>query len=185
MGMVLGVVDVECAGRTLIEEHEGYAVYQFDPCIVAEVKTTDDNSGFRTLAQYIGVFGKPKNASTTVISKPEPIAMTAPVLTAPAGTMAFVMPKEYTMDTIPKPTDSSISLRETKAKKAAVLTFSWTMGPGDGQRRRDELLELLKRDGMTWKQDDNGEAVWEVARYNPPFTVPFMKTNELVVELLE
>merc|ERR1712100_877293 len=96
MGMVLGVVDVECAGRTLIEEHEGYAVYQFDPCIVAEVKTTDDNSGFRTLAQYIGVFGKPKNASTTVISKPEPIAMTTNC-------------------------HSSISLHETKAKKAAVL----------------------------------------------------------------
>jgi len=191
MGIVFGVIDVERAGRSLLEQRDGYATYQQHECIVAEVKSSDENNGFRVLAKYIGVFGTPNNEGTKalamtapVISRPEQIRMTAPVVTQEqAGTMAFVMPKEYTMQTIPKPTDPAITLREIPAKKAAVLTFSWNMGQGDGERRLDELLELLRRDGVSWKQDDRGEAVWEVARYNPPFTVPFLKTNELCVEI--
>ena len=45
------------------------------------------------------------------------------------------------------------------------------------QRKTDELLAWVKA------TDKNPVATPQLARYNPPWTLPFMRRNEIVVEV--
>lgn len=185
---------------TIIEKSEPFELRLYAPLIVAEVQVEGDldaasNQGFRLIAAYI--FGKNQIA--------EKIAMTAPVgieaseqrksakiaMTAPVGiesskspnnagnqwTVSFVMPSEYTMASLPKPLDSQVKIREVPAEKRAVITFS-------GFYNEEKVLDKTQalRD---WMQSKNLKAVGEpqFARYNPPWTLPFMRRNEVMIQV--
>ena len=160
---------------------------------------------FRGLANYIGAFSSPPENTPVVQTgpgaEPERIAMTAPVLsdnsperiamTAPVlsdsktsggdsacpDKLEFVLPSKYTMETCPKPKHPGISLAERPARRVAVATYSWSTNIGDASGRAQKLIEAVEKDGMKYA------GRWQLAQYNPPFCIPFLKTNEIWVEV--
>ena len=113
----------------------------------------------------------------------EQIAMTAPVVMQPESEgiwkMAFSMPSKYTMQNLPKPLDPEITLIEVPAKKFAVIRFS---GSYDNlEKRRDKAEELSKWLSTQTQYKKLSEPVF--AGYDPPFTIPFLRRNEVLIEI--
>jgi len=182
------VMALEEAKYTVIMKEGNYELRQYEPHIVAETMVAGDfdkagNEGFRRLFKYISGENQKKQsiAMTAPVSQdagPEKITMTAPVSQEQTGgqwRIAFVMPSEYTMDTLPQPLDPKVLLKQVTARRMAAITYS-----GSWSRERYEkhraLLETFIRQR---KWDPIGEPV--LARYNSPFTIWFLRRNEVLV----
>ncbi|HBK42766.1 MAG: heme-binding protein [Polynucleobacter sp. GWA2_45_21] len=168
---------------TLLGKSEPFELRAYAPQIVAEVKVDGDldaasNQGFRLIAAFI--FGKNQVS--------EKIAMTAPVgiesskSSENAGnqwTVSFVMPAEYTLASLPKPLDPQVKIRELPAENKAVIAFS---GFYNEEKVKEKTQAL--RDWMQTKNlKPRGEP--QFARYNPPWTLPFMRRNEVMIQVQE
>ena len=178
---------------TVLEKEPPFEVRVYAPMIVAEVQVEGDldgasSQGFRLIAAYI--FGQNQvsekiamTAPVTVVDqsvKNAKIAMTAPVgIESNAGkwVVSFVMPAEYTMETIPKPLNSQVQIRQIPAVKKAVISFS---GFYNDQKVAEKTVELEQ-----WMKSKNlqGAGTPNFARYNPPWTLPFMRRNEVMINL--
>ena len=149
-------------------EAEQIEIRAYAPRIMAVTGMNEDSdSGFRVLAGYI--FGG--NAEE------QKIAMTAPVQQTMAGEkeMAFMMPAEYALRDLPQPEDQRVSFREAPAYTAAVIQFSgWASA-----EKADENWQQLRRFLITKGIDITGEPT--LNQYNPPWTLPFMRRNEVIV----
>ena len=178
---------------SVIEKTEPFELRLYEPMILAEVKVEGDldeasSQGFRLIAAYI--FGQ--NQVTEKISMTSPvaieeqnvknakIAMTTPVNIEPnvvQWTVSFVMPSTYTLNSLPKPLNPKVQLREIPAVKRAVIQFS---GFYNAQKVADKTLELEQ-----WMKTRNLEAASapKFARYNPPWTLPFMRRNEVMIDV--
>ena len=178
----------------VIEQDGDYQVRLYAPKIIAEVLIDGDldeasSKGFRLIAAYI--FGENTSAKgeaekiamtapVTTAPSPEKIAMTAPVTMAAAGNqyrMFFVMPSSYTMATLPKPNNAKVSLREVLTQKAAVLQFSWLAGEEKVAEKTALLQQWIKNKGL------QATAPAQLARYNPPWTLPFLRRNEIIIPI--
>ena len=123
--------------------------------------------------------------TTPVLQKEEvseKIAMTAPVLQkedpeAQQFTIGFVMPAEYSLDTIPTPNNPEVTLKEIPERTQGVITFSGLWTDAKAKRYTVALLNALEEDGYTIVSDP------EFARYDPPWTPPWMRQNEIWVEV--
>ena len=178
--IVLGVpaalaASVKEPAYTVISREDDLELREYAPLIRAETVVQGPykeslNDGFRILADYI--FGG--NAGS------RKIAMTAPVgaeATDAGWRVSFVMPAEYTLDTLPRPLDPRVTLREVPAHRVAALRFRGWAGEADVEERKAELARAMARQGL----EAAGEPV--VAQYNPPWTVPFLRRNEILVEI--
>jgi hypothetical protein len=108
----------------------------------------------------------------------EKVAMTAPVSqerTDGRWRVAFVMPSEYTMDTLPQPVDPKVSLRQVPARRMAAITYSGTWSR-ERYEKHKALLEAFIRQR---KWTPLGEPI--LARYNSPFTLWFLRRNEVLI----
>lgn len=178
----------------LLEKSDKYELRQYHPMIIAEVLVEGDmdqasGKGFRLIADYI--FGNNQSKSgqsakiamtapVTVQPKSEKIAMTAPVtLASEAGKwrVNFVMPAEYTMDTLPTPNNSQVILRQIPARKVAVLRFSGLVNAEKTSQRTKELLNWMDQKKLKVSITEP-----ELARYNPPWTLPFLRRNEIMIQ---
>eukprot|EP00904_Undaria_pinnatifida_P012070 jgi/Undpi1/7994/HiC_scaffold_24.g10466.m1 len=154
---------------------------------------------------YIGVFGSPENkakggdepeaismTAPVVVGSPSPdpgtkISMTAPVIVNPAAesTMQFIMPTAFkSISDLPTPTDKRVTLREVPGRLYLVRQFSGNMGSASAhdaaiERQRMITEEGTRTDGGSFTEYVTIGAKLVVARYNPPWTLPFLKTNEL------
>ncbi|WP_295388557.1 heme-binding protein [uncultured Thiodictyon sp.] len=163
-------------------------VRHYAPYLVAETRVNapvDEaaNQGFRILAGYI--FGKNKGSrsiamTAPVAMTPTKIAMTAPVSQS-AGVdgylIAFAMPKEWTLETLPEPTDPRVTLRAIPARTVAVIRYSGTWTQSRYNDHLKTLQGILTQRGLKW----HGEPVW--ARYDPPWKPWFLRRNEIWLEL--
>lgn len=123
------------------------------------------------------------------------IAMTAPVamepLLPPVGEAGptpmalqgatrwrvhFVMPSAYTLATLPKPNNSAVQLRQVPAKTWAVLSYSGFNTEAGIQQRTDELVAWLAARHIKTTGSP------QLARYNPPWTLPMFRRNEIMLE---
>jgi hypothetical protein len=170
-----------------------FELRRYEPMIVAETFVQGDLSqasgdGFRVIAAYI--FGNNASvrgqggekvamtAPVTMEATPEKIAMTAPVTTEAAGgryRLHFVMPSAYTMETLPRPLDSRVRLREIPAHRMAVVRFSGFAGEEKVRAKTDELLGWMRTEGL------EPAGAPQLARYDPPWTLPFLRRNEVMV----
>lgn len=166
---------VERARYKTVRRERDIEIRDYTPMIVAEVELSGDREtairqGFRTLADYI--FG-----NNTAM---RPIAMTAPVTQqgdAEDWQVRFVMPARYTTDTLPKPIDPSVNLKHLEAKRFAAVRFSGSARDA-GLRRHTERLEAFIRDN-----DLRPLSAPAYAFYNPPWTLPFLRRNEVLIEI--
>jgi effector-binding domain-containing protein len=182
--------NVEQAQYTVAKNADGYEIRTYASQIVAQTTVEGEyeealNEGFRIIAGYIfgGNTAKQKVAMTAPVTEQatsENVAMTAPVM---AGlekgprTVAFVMPKEYTLDTLPIPNDSRVKLVPMPERTMAVVTFSWYRTTSRVEEMEKKLLELVERDGLTVV----GSPIY--AGYNAPWTPPWFVRNEVMVEV--
>ena len=183
-------------------------VRRYAPVIVAETYVDGDmdaatRKGFKLIADYI--FGNNQLPGTPAQKASQKIAMTAPVtaepvaasgkiaMTAPvtveplagAADMAsaaqwrihFVMPGEYSMQTLPTPKNAAVTLREMPARTLAVLSYSGFNTASRVQEKTDELA--------LWMKSKNLQAVGapQLARYDPPWTLPMWRRNEIQMEI--
>ena len=181
----------EEAEYDVVQQDGEFELRDYAPQVVAEVVVSGSfsragNSAFRPLFNYISGDNtvQAKIAMTAPVSQTaqsQDIAMTAPVGQRASGNdwiISFMMPAEFTMDTIPKPTDPAVSLREIPAHRMATVRYSgrWT------EKRYQSHLEAL----LTWVASKDlavtGEPVF--ARYNGPFTPWFMRRNEILLPAL-
>lgn len=188
---------------TVVEKSEGYEIRSYKPYITAQVEvfgTYDEamNQGFRILADYI--FGNNTKQTGIAMTAPvtevesEKMAMTAPVvekesevlsMTAPVvetgdnkkRIISFVMPFEYTPETLPKPNNPEVKIVPQEVRKVAVLRFSWFRNAQRVADKKQELVKLLERDSITLKGSP------EYAGYNAPFTAPWLNRNEVMIEV--
>lgn len=136
---------------------------------IAEVVVDGDfddagNRGFRPLFGYIQ--GQ--------------LAMTAPVVQTPGDeghSVAFVMPEGRDLDTLPAPTDSRVHLRTVPEQLAGALKFSGWGNANDLDKRGQQLLAALE--DSPWQP----VGVVRLARFNAPFIPPFLRHNEVVVDV--
>tara|TARA_B100000282_G_scaffold265669_1_gene216913 strand:- start:50 stop:649 length:600 start_codon:yes stop_codon:yes gene_type:complete len=151
-------------------EAEQIEIRAYAPRIMAVTGMNEDSdSGFRVLAGYI--FGG--NAEE------QKIAMTAPVQQTMAGEkeMAFMMPAEYALKDLPQPEDQRVSFREAPAYTAAVIQFSGWASAEKADENWQQLQRFLIAEGI----DITGEPT--LNQYNPPWTLPFMRRNEIIVPI--
>jgi hypothetical protein len=177
----------------LLEQSGDFQLRQYPALIIAEVEVEGDmdqasSRGFRLVADYI--FGNnrasPGNsekiamtAPVTIEPRSEKIAMRVPVTLQPqAGSwrLNFVMPSQFTLDTLPAPNNPKVVLREVPSRKVAVLTFSGLASERKTAGKVKELLAWMAGKQLRPLTD------YELARYNPPWTLPFLRRNEVMVE---
>lgn len=192
-GSIVGIRHgTEEPSYTVVRKVDGVEIRRYGPRIAAQTAVATDeeaarNEGFRRLARYI--FGsnsaKDKIAMTAPVSaqQSEKIAMTAPVATqrgsADDWVIRFFMPAEYTMDTLPAPKDDRVHLVEVPGETVAVLRYNGSYGPDAVAAKTKQLLETLHRNNI----EPTGDPLsWF---YDPPWTVPFRRRNEVVVTVAD
>jgi len=191
----LSVRNIEKPNYTVIKVNNevNIELRKYESMIVAETVVNGPyndavNNGFRNIADYI--FGNNTSSASIAMTTPvlqEPssqkIAMTTPVLQEEneneTYTISFVMPSKYTMESIPKPNNANVELREVGNRTLAVISFSGLWTDKKAKRLTDTLAKALTEDGYQF------EAKPQYARYNPPWTPPWMRKNEIWLELIQ
>jgi effector-binding domain-containing protein len=106
--------------------------------------------------------------------------MTAPVTQQASGEVwkvRFVMPASFTLETLPRPNDERVKLIALPSKRFAVIRFSGSQGDKNMKSHQENLLAYISEH----KLPTTGEPI--LAFYNPPWTLPFFKRNEVMLEL--
>ena len=202
--VVGGKAAEEPAFRVVIEDGD-FQVRDYDAYAVAEVVVPRDfdgtsRVGFRWLVRYISGAneGKRKIEMTAPVEfqpRGEKIAMTAPVLLSPGGdsgeadggrlagdgirnwSMAFVLPEGYTKETAPTPTNPMVKIRDVAPRRSASVRFGGLLRDRNAEEHRRKLAAWLDDRGLEHEGD------WRVAGYNPPWTIPQLRRNEVLVSL--
>jgi hypothetical protein len=186
----LSVRGIENPEYTVLKKQGGYEIREYAPFLAAEVAVmgTQKESlrkGFKILFDYISGNNKTQESikmTAPVTQQPaeqsERIAMTAPVMQEQgedSHIVSFMVPANYTLDTIPIPTDPSVTIVEKERKKVAVLRFAGYATDEKIKKKQARLKELLKGDGYQILSS------FQLALYNPPWTPPFMRRNEVML----
>lgn len=186
----LGRDGVETSKYEVLSTHEGFEVRRYDAVVVAEVDVEGtgreaSSAGFRLLADYI--FGNNTTAVEVAMTAPverrsEKIAMTAPVDRRASGTqwtITFTMPSKYTLETLPKPNNAKVRVRNRPARQYAVSRFSGAPSERVVQERMTELADAVAAEGLK-----TSGLPPTYSRYDPPWTPFFLRRNEIMIELL-
>jgi hypothetical protein len=183
-------MNIETPVYQVVAEKSGYEIRQYDEYLVAETVVAGDyeaalGDGFRIIADYI--FGNNTATASIAMTAPvleersEKIAMTVPVLAAESETkqrvIAFVLPAQYTLATLPLPNNPAVSLRVVPAHTVAVRRFTWYATEKRIANETAQLEASLLRDGVAVV------GVPQVAQYNPPLSFPLTRRNEIIIPI--
>ncbi|MEO8842857.1 MAG: heme-binding protein [Kofleriaceae bacterium] len=140
--------------------------------------------GFRRLAKY--VFGDNFNGEKLAMTTPihaaghEKLEMTSPVITSQSShgyEMSFVMPSGRALASLPTPNDSAVELGEVPERRVAVLSFRGRYRGAEIEQHERELMDLVKAAGL------QATSAPMFAGFDPPTTLPFLRRNEVWVEV--
>lgn len=177
----------------LIESHNNVEIREYTHVIAAQVLVEGERKkaisvGFRILADYI--FGnnipRQKISMTSPVTQQqgEKIAMTGPVTQqeleeGKQWKVRFIMPSEYMLKTLPQPNDSRVELLSVPTKRYVVIRFAGFAGVESLQKHLEKLQKYIS----SRKLHTLGGPIF--AFYNPPWTLPFLRRNEIMIELRE
>jgi len=191
---VFGFQSVEQPDYSVVTAAGSFELRQYEPKVVAETVVDADfrdagRIAFKRLFGYISG----DNRANIEISMTAPvlaehpaqtgatkIAMTAPVTREPSVNgwrFAFVLPAEYEIGNAPLPNDDRIQLKRIPAKKVAVLRYSGLWRKSDFAENRMRLAEWIERSGL------EAESPARVASYDPPWTLPSLRRNEVMIDI--
>ena len=187
---MLGIRNSAEAAYTLILQDGDIEIRAYRPLFIAETNVDADyaNSGsigFNRLAGYI--FGNNRQQQKLAMTTPvyreqqgEKIAMTAPVIqqkSAGQWRMAFVMPPEYTLSTLPEPLDPLVEIKQLPAKKVAVLRYSGSLSEEKISTMANALSVWLNRHAYKVLSPARSAA------YDPPWTIPALRRNVVHIDI--
>jgi hypothetical protein len=115
-----------------------------------------------------------------LVPESQKIPMSAPVLKEGEGgaeMIAFVMPPGSSIEELPRPKNAAVHLRSVPAHTVAAVRFSDYATDVAIREHTESLLDALQRDGLTVRSAPR------IALYNPPWTPPFMRKNEVLIEI--
>ena len=189
--IIIGVMDamaIEEAKYKVVEKDNKFEIRDYAPHILAETFVEGDleeagNKAFNRLFRYISGDNRSriKVAMTAPVSQQpmgEKIKMTAPVgqrRVQEKWVVSFMMPASYTLKTLPEPEDPNITLRQVPAQRMASVRYSGFWSEKRYLRYKLELESWIQERGLTIV----GDPIW--ARYNPPFTLWFLRRNEILI----
>ena len=189
---------------------DGVELRRYPETVTVETTAPDERTAFRRLFRYISGTnrtGQSVSMTAPVETQGESIPMTTPVRsgsvedsesvgdddavdrgdhgsdtgdtgeTGDGMRMAFYLPADYGPETAPEPIDPSVWLRAEPETTVAVRPFSWYAPEWRLRRLERELLSTLQREGIA----PVGDPV--LLRYDDPWTPPFMRRNEVAVEV--
>jgi DNA gyrase inhibitor GyrI len=178
----------------MVERDGAFEVRQYAAHLVAETVVDADfekagSVAFQRLFRYISGenTSRQKIAMTAPVTQAkapgagEKIAMTAPVVQQRAKRgyrVAFVVPASYTIDTVPQPNDPLVTIRAIPGQLVAVWRYSGRWTTANYAEHEALLRSTLPKRGLVAQ----GEPI--LARYNPPFTPPFLRRNEIQIPVL-
>ena len=183
--------NVEVPAYNILKKEQNIEIRQYPPLIIAEVKTAGSRqdsigNGFRILADFI--FGNNEGEKQLSMNGPITqqqgikIAMTAPVQQEKTDTewaISFIMPSKFSIDTIPNPINDRIKIIQIPSKRYAVITFSGRSTETNLTKHTNELENYMN--GSSYSKVGNAK----YAFYNPPWTLPFLRRNEVQFEIPE
>jgi len=191
---VFGIRSAEEASYVVLDEQGEFQLREYARLVVVETTIDTEfkeagNEAFGRLFGYISgenrgsrkiAMTAPVIASEDDSANGEPIDMTTPVIAgqdAGGWRFAFVLPDGYTLDNSPIPLNPSIRLVEIAPKRVAVARYS---GTWNEVAFRDNSARL-----QTWMQKNQLEAASlpRVAGYDPPWTIPFLRRNEVMIDV--
>jgi hypothetical protein len=181
--------NVEQARYTVVKSDRNIEVRDYPPMIVAETAASGERKeairqGFRIIADYI--FGNNIDSSKVAMTAPvmqgqdEKIAMTSPVTQQGDGNswvIRFVMPSQYTIQSLPTPNNSAVKLAEVPGKRFAAIRFSGLASADALKQKENELKAYLDQHHIA----AIGQPTY--AFFNPPWTLPFLRRNEVMIEI--
>jgi hypothetical protein len=193
--------------RFAVVERIGGAVEvrRYEPRLAADVTVEGDetaarSAGFRRLARFIFGANTARRAiamTAPVVVAPagsarsEKIAMTAPVAQMPVApipagpggggesrwTIRFTMPATYARDTLPVPDDAGIAIVDVPAETVAVIVFNGSTSVEAVHHQARLLKRIL------------GTTAWRIVGmpvaqfYDPPWTLPVLRRNEVAIRV--
>ena len=198
-GSIFGIRSgYEEAAYELLLDDGKFVVRQYEDALVARTVTRGDMSeagsaAFRRLGGYI--FGKNVTRDSVAMTTPvlqeelkssgasesESIAMTTPVFQEESaeGTwvQTFVLPREYTMETLPVPTDPTVELARARGLKVAVVRYSGLRSTRKIEEQTERLRAWMSERGLVATDAPRSAA------YDPPWTIPFLRRNEVQIPI--
>jgi hypothetical protein len=187
---MFGHSGVDIASYKVLEKDGSVEIRRYDSMVLA---TTDmpggmdkgDNQAFQKLFDYIS--GANISADKIAMTAPvfmqetqdgQKIAMTAPVFmneNSIRETMSFVLPANFSFESAPKPTDPNVRIGKIENLTVAAIQFSGFLNSSNIQSHKDMLENWIKSSAYTQI------APYQVAGYNPPWTIPLLRRNEVLI----
>ncbi len=188
---------------TVLHEDGPIQVRAYAPMIVAEIMVASSEGAapgdaFGPLFGYISG----RNTQRAKIDMTAPVTqapraggvtidMTAPVTQTRAAptpgeggvageavwAVAFIMPRTWTMETLPTPLDPNVRLREVPARTVASLRYPGRSRPAEQARKRAALTQWIADQGHA----KLGDA--EMAFYNAPYVPGPLRRNEILIPI--
>ncbi|NYR09447.1 heme-binding protein [Psychrobacter sp. BI730] len=194
-----GAMATEEPKYTVLTQVDDFELRRYDEQLVAQTWVSGDQDsasreGFKVLADYIFGNNTAPSGDSSKISMTAPVTMQADnkksdnksqkiAMTAPVSMqqddgkwrVQFTMPSKYTLQTLPKPNNPNVEIIEVPAQTYGVIKFSGLVGSKKVANKTEAL--------QTWMQDQSLTPIGEpeLARYNPPWTLPFLRRNEVMI----
>ena len=192
---VFGIRNYEMPEYQVVLKEDGKEIRHYAPYIVAKTMVKGDfkeaqGAAFRILAGYI--FGDNVKRQKIPMTAPvlqktteesEKLPMTAPVLQSPSDEgweMSFIMPSTYTMEDLPTPKDERIRFETIPERYIAALRYTWVGNKDRNEKKAGELQQWI-----TGLNDFEAVSLPVYAGYDPPWTLPFLRRNEVMIEVKE
>ena len=209
LALLVGFLGMESAMATeepqydVLVSQAPFELRHYAPTLIAQTVVNGDmdtasSNGFRLIADFI--FGNnlavgsqqaakiAMTAPVTMEPQSSKIAMTAPVTTEPLSSntsiagasqwrVHFVMPSQYTLANIPKPNNSAVTLSELPRKYMVVQRYAGFNTLARVQEKTNETL--------AWAKQQSLQVIGQpqLSRYDPPWTLPMFRRNEIMVEV--
>ncbi len=153
-----------------IDVNEVYEIRKYSDRLVIETETSNQNSNFRKLFNYISGSNEEN----------QEIKMTAPVTQIEKNgnmTMQFYLPSKFNENNVPSPTNSDVKVLNMKGGYFAAITYSGRASDKNFIKHKEILENQLKKDEISILSPPIR------ATYNSPFTLPMLRRNEVMFEI--
>ena len=191
---VFGIRGTEQAAYSVIEQQDQFELRAYEPLVIAQtfVDSDFDQAGKIAFGRLFGYISGDNTATSEIaMTAPvmalqpdseagETISMTAPVTAEKSSRgwrFAFVLPAGYRLDNAPTPTSEEVTLATVPARRVAVKRYSGWWNEASYR----ENLQLLQ----DWMRQNKLEADSQprYAGYDPPWTLPFLRRNEVMIDI--
>ena len=168
--ITLEAMAVEEVGFEIIKKNDVYEIRKYSDRLAVETSTSNQNSGFRKLFNYISGDNQTN----------EEIKMTTPVTEMERKgnmTMQFYLPLKFDKNNVPIPSRPDVEIVNIEGGYFAVIVYSGRSSDKNFIKHKDILENELKKDDISIL----GPPI--KATYNGPFTLPMLRRNEVMFEV--